>query len=363
MLGAAAFLVALGFWTYQAVEDSLHEIRANPSAEELDAPLRYLRIAFAIVFGALVAAVAAALYSGLSVVRLRGELGGGRKAGAYRLERVIGSGGMANVYLARHDMLKRPCAVKVLRPAVATEGIIARFEREVQLGSMLSHTNVVEIYDYGRTTDGLFYYAMEYVDGETLKDLVAREGAVPVPRALHILRQVCAGLAAAHAEGLVHRDVKPENIMICKRGTQEDVVKILDFGLVKNVAREDSRDLTRGLRILGTPLYMAPERLRNPADVDARADIYSFGAVAFFLLAGRKMFDSEDDLELTSKILNQEPPRLAQAASQPIPAELDLLVLACLEKRREDRPQRIADLIEALDGLAADLKGATAQSQ
>jgi serine/threonine-protein kinase len=267
---------------------------------------------------------------------------------------------MANVYLARHDLMKRPCAVKVLKPSAATEGVIARFEREVQLGSTLNHRNVVEIYDYGRTTDGLFYYAMEYVDGETLKDLVGRIGAVPVPRALRILRQVCAGLAAAHSLGLVHRDVKPENIMICKRGMEEDIVKILDFGLVKNVAREDSRDLTRGLRILGTPLYMAPERLRNPGDVDARADIYSLGAVAFFLLSGKKMFESEDDLGLSSKILNEEPPRLAQSARQQVPAELDLLVFACLEKRREDRPQRMTDLFDA---LAADLKGATAQAQ
>jgi serine/threonine-protein kinase len=304
-----------------------------------------------------VAAVATALYASLSAQRLRGELGGGRKAGAYRLERVIGSGGMANVYLARHDFLKRPCAVKLLRPAKATEGIIARFEREVQLGSLLNHPNVVEIYDYGRTTDGLFYYAMEYVDGETLGDLVKREGALPVARTLPILRQISAGLAAAHAEGLVHRDVKPENIMLCRRGAEQDVVKILDFGLVKNVAAEHSRDLTRGLKILGTPLYMAPERLRNPADVDARADIYSVGAVAFYLLSGTKMFESEDDLGLTSKILNEEPPRVSGRTAQPIPVELDLLVQACLEKRREDRPQRMADLIEAFDALTAEIDG------
>jgi serine/threonine-protein kinase len=348
----------VGAWRW--LEDLGLGVAVEIEAAEAFSPLGFLRLAFGVVFGALVLAVAAALYSAL---RLRGEMSQGRKAGAYRLEKVIGSGGMANVYLARHDLLKRPCAVKVLRPAVATEGVIARFEREVQLGSLLNHTNVVEIYDYGRTTDGLFYYAMEYVDGETLKDLVGRVGAVPVPRALHILRQVCSGLAAAHAAGLVHRDVKPENIMVCRRGTEEDVVKLLDFGLVKNVAREDSRDLTRGLRILGTPLYMAPERLRNPADVDARADVYSFGAVAFFLLSGKKVFESEDDLGLTSKILNEEPPRVSQVTPQPIPAELGVLVFACLEKRREDRPQRIGDLIEALDGLAADLKGTTAQAQ
>ena len=195
---------------------------------------------------------------------------------------------------------------------------------------------------------------MEYLEGINLGELIAREGALPVPRAVHILRQVCAGLAAAHAAGLVHRDVKPENIMICRRGGEPDVVKILDFGLVKRVDAEHSRDLTRGLRILGTPLYMAPERLRNPADVDARADIYALGAVAFYMLSGKKLFQTTDDLELTSKILNEEPPRVSQVAAQPIPVELDLLVQSCLEKRREDRPQRVADLLEALDAIAAE---------
>jgi serine/threonine-protein kinase len=212
----------------------------------------------------------------------------------------------------------------------------------------------VEIFDYGRTRDGQFYYAMEYLDGVTVADLVARSGAVPVARALYILRQVCAGLAEAHGKGLVHRDIKPENIMVCRYGGEYDFVKILDFGLVKQLSAEHSRDITRNLRILGTPLYMAPERLRNPADVDARADIYAVGAVGFLMLTGRKLFDSADDLELTTKVLNDEPPRASAAAAQPIPFELDLAIAACLEKRREERPQRITDLAEAFDALAME---------
>jgi serine/threonine-protein kinase len=317
------------------------------------------------VFGALVLAVAAALWSGISLLRLRGELGGQRKLGPYRLERAIGEGGMANIYLARHDLLKRPCAVKLLKPARATDEMVARFEREVQLASTLSHPNVVEIYDYGRSAEGLFYYAMEYLEGINLAESIANEaklhdGAIPVPRAVHILRQLCAGLAAAHAAGLVHRDVKPENIMICRRGGEPDVVKILDFGMVKKVDTGHSRNLTRGLRILGTPLYMAPECLRNPADVDARADIYAVGAVAWTMLSGRKLFETADDLELSSKVLNEEPPRVSQAAAQPIPVELDLLIQSCLEKKRENRPQRATDLLEALDAIAADLRGTPA---
>lgn len=325
-------------------------------AAEAYAPLQYLRTAFGVVFGALVLAAAAALASWLSLLRLRGELGGQRRIGAYRLEKPIGEGGMANVYLARHDLLKRPCALKLLKPARATDEMVARFEREVQMASALAHPNVVEIYDYGRSREGLFYYAMEYLEGINLGELVARDGPVPVARALPILRQVCAGLAAAHRAGLVHRDIKPENIMVCRRGGAEDVVKILDFGLAKSTVTAHSRDLTRGLRILGTPIYMAPERLRNPADVDARADIYAFGAVAYFILSGRRPFEGADDLAITTRVLNEEPPLLSAVAPQPIPQALDLMVQACLEKQRENRPQRVADVAEALDALTDELK-------
>jgi len=325
------------------------------SAAEAYAPLRFLRIAFGAVFAALVIAAAAALASALKLVQLHRELGGGRRVGAYVLGRRIGEGGMANVYLARHDLLKRPTAVKLLKPARATDEMVARFEREVQLASSLAHPNTVEIFDYGRTADGLFYYAMEYLDGITAADLVARDGHVPVARAVHLLRQLCAGLAEAHAKGLVHRDVKPENVMLCRRGGEYDVVKILDFGLVKSIATPHSRDLTRSLRILGTPLYMAPERLRDPADVDARADIYAVGALAYLMLTGKRLFEAPDDLALTTRILNEEPARVSSVAPQAVPAELDILVTACLEKKREDRPQRVVDLVEAFEALASEL--------
>jgi serine/threonine protein kinase len=303
-----------------------------------------------------VLAFAAALAGGWSVLRLKEEMGQGRRLGAYRLERQVGAGGMANVYLAHHELLKRPTAVKLLKPAVASDEMIARFEREVQLASRLTHPNTVEIFDYGRTRDGLFYYAMEYLDGLTVSQVLTSSTPpyLPVARAIHILRQVCAALAEAHAVGLVHRDIKPENVMVCRYGGAFDFVKILDFGLVKSVKTPHSRDLTRSLRILGTPLYMAPERLRNPADVDARADIYAVGALGFLMVTGKKLFDSTDDLELTSKILNQEAPRSSALAPQPLPGELDLILLSCVEKKREDRPQRVVDLVEAFDALAAE---------
>jgi serine/threonine-protein kinase len=316
--------------------------------------MHYLNIAFGVVFGALVIAAFAALGSALSFVRLRRQMGEVRRLGPYALQKRIGEGGMADVYLARHALLKRPTAVKLLKRAVASDEMVARFEREVQLASSLSHPNTIEIFDYGRTRDGLFYYAMEYLDGLTAGEILLKEKFLPVARVIHLLRQVCAALAEAHGKGLVHRDIKPENIMVCRYGGQHDFVKILDFGLVKQLATPHSRDLTRGLRILGTPLYMAPERLRNPGDVDARADIYAVGVVAFLMLTGRRLFESADDLELTSKVLNEEPPRPSAVAPQPVPVELDLLVVSCLEKKREDRPQRVADLVEAFDALALE---------
>jgi serine/threonine-protein kinase len=327
-------------------------IAVEVGAAEAYAPLRYLNIAFGVVFGALVIAVFGALASAWSVIRLSKE--SGRRLGAYRLGRSIGEGGMATVYLAQHDLLKRPTAVKLLKPARATDEMIARFEREVQLASSLSHPNTVEIFDYGRTRDGLFYYAMEYLDGMTVAELLQRQSPLPVPRVIHILQQVCAALAEAHARDIVHRDIKPENIMVCRYGGVYDFVKILDFGLVKHISEKHSRDLTRTLRILGTPLYMAPERLRNPADVDPRTDVYAVGALAFLMLTGRKLFESSNDLELTTKVLNEEPPRAAEVAPQPIPTELDLIVTSCVEKKRELRPQRIADLAEAFQALAME---------
>jgi len=329
-------------------------VAAEMEAREAYAPLHVLNAAFGVLFGALVAALAASL---VYVVWLKRQMGTAHRLGAYVLERKIGEGGMANVYLAHHALLRRPTAVKILRPEHSVGAqFVERFEREVKLASQLSHPNTVEIYDYGRTADGRFYYAMEYLDGIELLDVVKRRGAVPVSRAVHLLRQLCAGLAEAHAKGLVHRDIKPENIMVCIHGGEYDVVKILDYGLVKNVAEPHTHDLTRSLKVLGTPLYMAPERFRSAADVDTRTDIYSVGAVAFFMLTASDLFEAADDVELAAKVLNEEARRPSAVAAQPIPVELDLLVTACLEKRREDRPQQVADLIEALDALAARLR-------
>jgi serine/threonine-protein kinase len=339
----------VGGWRRLGADDMFLAIEM--SAEEAYAPLEVLDTVFGVVFGALVVAVIVALASWFAAVLIRAEVEKNRM-GAYWLGERIGEGGVGNVFRARHDLLKRPSAVKLLKPTRATDELTARFQREARLASQLTHPNMVEIYDYGIGVDGTLYYAMEFLEGDTVGELVVRGGPMPVARAVHILRQVCAGLAEAHGKGMVHRDISVTNIMACHHGGEYDFVKILDFGLVKNVAGEQSQTITRSLRILGTPQYMAPERLRDPADVDARADVYAVGAVAFFLLCGRRMFETEDTLALTSRVLNDVPPRLSAIAKQVIPSELEAVVAACLEKERESRPPSILAVKEVLDVLA-----------
>jgi serine/threonine-protein kinase len=290
----------------------------------------------------LVVAVAVALASTFSVAHLSRDA---RQIGPYRLEEQIAEGGMAYVYRAVHALLKRPTAIKILKSHLATDELVARFEREVRLASRLEHPATVEIFDYGRARGGTFYYAMEYVDGITLAALLEREGAQPVPRVAHILKQVCESLREAHGKGLIHRDVKPGNIMLCERGGEADVVKVLDFGLIKDVRATETRDITQYSRVLGTPLYMPPERVHNPGYGDARVDIYAVGVVAFQLLTGRRLFDAPNELELARQIVEVAAPRVSAVATQPVPPALDDLVARCLAKDPGERPQQVEDLI------------------
>ena len=339
----------IGAWQWLPAHEM--GIAIEVSAAEAYAPLRYVNVAFALMFGLLAACSAVAMLSSISLLRLRRQVREAPRLGQYTLERQIGEGGMAKVFLARHALLKRPTAVKILKRHLANDEVIARFEREVQSASRLAHPNTIEIYDYGRTRDGDFYYVMEYLDGVSLSQLVAAHGAVGAARTVHILKQVCGALKEVHDQGLVHRDIKPDNIMLCHRGGLYDVVKVLDFGIVKNLEDPDTRDITRFVRVLGAPLYMAPERLQNPADVDARADIYSVGAVGYFLLTGHALYERTTDAELAQQILHAPARRPSADAPQPLPAELDELVVRCLAKAREQRPRNIDELLEVLDAL------------
>ena len=282
---------------------------------------------------------------------LRAQVREARKLGQYVLDRKIGEGGMGEVYRAWHGMMRRPTALKLLRPDHAGASSLLRFEREVQLTARLTHPNTITIFDYGRTHDGVFYYAMELLDGATLQRIVEISGPQAEGRVVRILSMACGALAEAHAIGLIHRDIKPANIMLCTQGGERDVVKLLDFGLVKELAVDADPGVSVAGHLTGTPLYMAPESILAPDSVDARTDLYALGAVAYFLLAGRDVFTGNSIVEVCSGHLHQTPEPLA-ARGVSVSAELEAVVLACLEKKPERRPQSALELRRRLYACA-----------
>jgi serine/threonine-protein kinase len=293
---------------------------------------------------------------------LRAEVREARRLGQYVLERKLGEGGMGEVYRARHGMMRRPSAVKLLRADRAGEVNLRRFEREVQLTARLTHPNTITIFDYGRTQDGIFYYAMELLDGATLQRIVAVDGAQSPGRVVRILTMVCGALTEAHAIGLIHRDIKPANIMLCTQGGERDVVKLLDFGLVKEFEVDREIELTGASAVLGTPQYMAPESILKPDSVDARTDIYALGAVAYYLLAGVDVFNGKSMVEVCSQHLHQQPQPLS-ARGLAVSAELEAVVLACLSKQPALRPQSAAELRRRLEACPVEVwDGASARS-
>lgn len=255
---------------------------------------------------------------------------------------------MGQVYRARHGMMRRPSAVKLLRGEQASETQLKRFEREVQLTARLTHANTITIFDYGRTNDGVFYYAMELLDGATLQRIVAVNGPQPAARVVRILAMACGALNEAHGIGLIHRDIKPANIMLCYQGGEHDIVKLLDFGLVKEMAVDADAQLTGVSTLLGTPQYMAPESILEPNSTDALSDIYALGAVAYYLLAGADVFEGTSVMQLCIQHIHETPQSLV-ARGVNVPPELDALVLACLDKKPERRPQSAAELRARLE--------------
>jgi hypothetical protein len=284
-----------------------------------------------------------------TINRLRDEALRARQFGQYKLKKLIGSGGMGEVYLAEHLLLKRPCAIKVIHPEKAGDPqVLARFEREVQATAKLSHWNSVDIYDYGRTDDGTFYYVMEFLPGMNLSQLVRGYGAVPAARAIHLVRQVCNALGEAHEQNLVHRDIKPANIFAAIRGGRYDVAKLLDFGLAKPLLEMESAKLTQRGAITGSPLYMSPEQAVGDRDPDARSDIYSLGGVLYFLVTGRAPFDDEQPMRVI--IAHAHDPVVPPSQIHPdVPEDLELIILRCLQKNPDNRYQSAADLATALD--------------
>ena len=320
-------LAPLIVWTF---------LREHPDAAPLEEHLREVeQVGSNAIFVMLGAALS--VYGSHVLNHFRFQLHEAKRYGQYRLLNKLGTGGMGEVYLAEHELLKRPCALKLIKAESGHNPVaLARFEREVRSAARLSHPNSIEIFDYGHTDDGTFYYVMEYLQGMSLGDLVASYGPLPPARVIHLFRQICAGLAEAHSLGLVHRDLKPGNIFAAVRGGETDVVKILDYGLVKVTQDPEAAQLTIDQTVSGTPLFMAPEQASGEHDLDARADIYAIGAMAYFALTGKAPFDGASPFAIM--IAHARDPVVPPSRLRPeVPADLEQVVLRCLAKSPEDR--------------------------
>jgi hypothetical protein len=310
-----------------------------------------------LVVGATTIAVLAtvAVVSSRTLYSMRKQVHMVRRLGNYEIQRELGRGGMGTVYLARHALIRRPTAVKVLHaPQPGASEALVRFEREVQLSANLTHPNTINIYDFGRAGDDVFYYAMEYLEGLDLQELVDRFGPLPPARVVYVMRQACRSLIEAHARGIVHRDIKPSNVFLTERGGRHDFVKVLDFGLAKQIESTERADLTQAQAFLGTPRYVAPETIAGGGRDDARTDVYTLGGVMTWLLTGEPPFASSSGVSLIVDHLQQQPSRPSEISETPIPLALDEIVLQCLQKRPDDRYQNVSDLLAALEAVPLD---------
>ena len=286
--------------------------------------------------------------------RLGHRLREAQDLGSYKLTELLGHGGMGEVWKAEHRLLARSAAVKLVRPEVLGAGgasdtrtIRRRFEREARATAALSSPHTIQIFDFGMTNDGNFYYVMELLSGRDLESLVREFGPLPADRAMFLLRQICHSLADAHARGLVHRDIKPANIYTCRMGLEFDFIKVLDFGLVKIKSRELARDTTMTTvenQTTGTPAYMAPEIILGDVDVDRRADVYALGCVMYYLLTGQLVFEADTPMKMLMQHVQATPRPPSERTELVIPKEIDELVLACLQKDPDLRPQHAQDL-------------------
>lgn len=343
VVGASCWLPQSGFG-----------VATQVNAEEAYRPLRVLQLVFVVLVLSLLLCATGMFVFTYANMAWRQRLDAAelklKQLGQYTLEEKVGEGGMGVVYRARHALLRRDTAVKLLLPDRADAAALARFEREVRLTCQLTHPNTIQVYDYGHTPEGIFYYAMEYLRGVNLHDLVVRFGPQLESRVVYILMQICDSLAEAHDLGLIHRDIKPGNVFVCRRGGVADCVKVLDFGLV----REYRENGTAGEKqiIEGTPWFMPPEAL-NESATDPRSDLYSLGALGYFLLSGHFIFDAESMTEVHEKQLHETPVPLNQRTENPVSPELEALLMRCLEKDMARRPQSAGELRALLQGTPA----------
>jgi eukaryotic-like serine/threonine-protein kinase len=282
---------------------------------------------------------------------LRQKVTAAQQLGQYTLDKKIGEGGNGAVYLAHHILLRRPTAVKLMLPDRVGTDTLERFEREVQHMSQLTHPNTVAVYDYGHSPDGVFYYAMEYLGGGIdLDKLVRTYGPQPSGRVAHILAQVCGALHEAHGNHIIHRDIKPANIILCQRGGVADIAKVVDYGLVKEIAADTGQTAQI---ILGTPAYIAPEVLTDPSSVGPAVDIYAIGAVGYFLLTGRRVFEGTTTLDICIQHVTKAVVPPSQVTARFVPPELEAILMRCLAKAPTDRYASVRELRDALRSLPA----------
>ena len=340
----------VGAWTW--LSDYGFGVATELDVAEAYRPLYILRWSFWTLFALLACSAFAIFIFTVVVARLnrvaRQAALDAQQLGQYSLDKKIGAGGMGVVYQGHHQMLRRPTAIKLLDLDKTTAAAIARFEREVQLTSQLNHPNTIAIFDYGRTPEGIFYYAMEFLDGVTLEDLVERHGAQPEGRVIHILQQICGSLCEAHGIGLIHRDIKPANIILNRRGGLFDFVKLLDFGLVKAIDAKRQATLTAADAMTGTPMYMSPEAIENTELVDARSDLYAVGGLAYFLLTGNTVFEATSVVEICRQQVQEEPRAPSDRLGREVDLDLEAIILKCLAKSPQDRPQSAEELSETL---------------
>lgn len=348
-------ILKVGAWRW--LDDFDFGVAAEVDAEEAFRAVHILRQAFRglmILLGLSALGIFAAMvFMARQQKALQSATLAAKQLGQYKLEEKLGAGGMGTVYKARHALLRRPAAVKLLDIDKMSDAAIARFEREVQLTATLTHPNTVSVFDYGRTPEGIFFYAMEYLEGLNLDELVTKTGPLPEGRVVFILRQVCGSLAEAHAAGMVHRDIKPANILIGRRGGIGDFVKVLDFGLAKALdGGADNANVTSPNALMGTPLYLSPEAVSRPDEIDARSDVYAVGAVGFFLLTASPVFSGATIMEICMKHSKEAPETPSARIGRSINHDLESLIMRCLAKLPAERPPNAAILLQELEQCA-----------
>lgn len=345
-------VTVIGAWRW--LEDLEFGVATEQDVDEAEPMAAVLRRMATFVIGVFAFCLCVITGSFYSLDRLRRELGENGRLGPYRLEKLIGEGGMGKVYRAQHELLKRPTAIKLLKPQAMDSDSVKRFEREARLVSQLENPNTIRVFDFGVSDEGLFYLVMEYVDGLTLAELVEYEEGLPVARVVELLRQILMSLREAHTSGLVHRDLKPGNVMICQRGGVSDVVKVLDFGLAKPVQSTESQAITSTALVAGTPQYLAPERLNAGETNDPRSDLFSFGAVAFHLLTGQDAVPGQSFAEILYHLVNTPPQRPSACSDRELPHALDDLIFQCLAKDPLQRPASVQEILGVLDALETE---------